>query len=134
MKTQKLSLILIVVITALMAGCAGSSGDVVVTGDQSNSTITVETGDVIAIQLSANPSTGYGWTVENLDSAILEQVGEIEYKQEKSDQPIVGAPATAIMRLKAVGSGETAVKLIYHRSWETDVEPLETFSMNVVVK
>jgi inhibitor of cysteine peptidase len=134
MKTIKMYIGLIIIATALLAVCTGKSSDIVITGDQNNSTQTVQKGDVIAIQLSANPSTGYGWEVENLDSAIIEQVGEVEYQQEKSDQPIVGAPETAVIRLKAVGSGETAVKLIYHRSWETGVEPLETFYLNVVVK
>ncbi len=134
MKIKKLSIVIILLAAVLLASCAGKSVEVPIGIDQNNSTVEVKKGDVIAIKLSANPSTGYSWEAQNLDTAILEQVGEVEYQQEKSDQPVVGASETAIIRIKAVGTGETALKLIYHRSFEQGVDPLESFYLNVVVK
>ncbi len=134
MKTKILTIVIILLAAVMLAGCAGKTVEVPVGMDKNNGTVEVNKGDVIAINLSANPSTGYSWEAQNLDTAILEQVGEVEYKQEKSDQPVVGAPETAIIRIKAVGTGETALKLIYHRSFEQGVDPLDTFFLNVVVK
>ncbi len=45
-----------------------------------------------------------------------------------------GASAMEVLRFEAAGAGQTTLKLVYHRPWEKDVEPLQTFSIEVVVK
>jgi len=35
---------------------------------------------------------------------------------------------------EAAGAGKTALKLIYHRSFEPNVPPLKTFEANIVVQ
>nr|HID14920.1 hypothetical protein [Anaerolineae bacterium] len=47
---------------------------------------------------------------------------------------LAGAPGTQTIRFEAVGTGQTTLRLVYHRPWEEDVEPEETFSIQVVVR
>jgi predicted secreted protein len=39
-----------------------------------------------------------------------------------------------VFRFEAVEAGETLIELVYHRPWEEGVEPLETFSIQVIVR
>jgi predicted secreted protein len=36
--------------------------------------------------------------------------------------------------LEAVNVGKATLNLVYHRPWEKDVEPLNTYSLQVVVR
>jgi inhibitor of cysteine peptidase len=96
------------------------------------SMIELKEGQVVSITLEANPTTGYTWEiVEPLNEHVMRQVGEIEFKPESE---AIGAGGVQIIRLEVVNAGQTALKLVYHRPWETDVEPLETFSLQVVAR
>ena len=46
---------------------------------------------------------------------------------------MVGVGGTEIFRFEA-STGETSLSLVYHLPWEKDVEPLETFTVQVVVR
>jgi len=102
--------------------------------DDADSQVVLEQGQYLVVTLESNPTTGYRWeVVENQDS-ILEQVGEVEFKpSEQSDPPIAGAGGWEIFRFKAVSAGQMTLEHVYRRSWETDVEPVKTFSIEVIV-
>jgi inhibitor of cysteine peptidase len=94
-----------------------------------NTTISVTTGRFLVITLEGNPTTGYTWEVtEPLDDQVLRQVGEIAFVPESD---LIGAGGVQIATFEAVGAGEATIKLVYHRPWETEVEPLDTFTVNV---
>lgn len=83
--------------------------------------------------MNGNITTGYAWELEEINAELLRQVGEMEYR-EKSDDPdqeIVGAPGEFFFTFEALKSGKTSLRLIYHRSFEEGVEPLETFTLTV---
>ena len=62
-------------------------------------------------------------------------MGEAEFKpSETGEPPLVGAGGWEIFRFKALSTGQTSLKLVYHRPWEEGVEPLKTFSLQVVVR
>ena len=89
-------------------------------------------GQTLVVTLEGNPTTGYSWEVaEPLDEQVLRQAGEPEFKQESE---ALGAGGVQILRFEAVNAGQTTLKLAYRRSWEKDVEPLETYSIQVVVR
>lgn len=88
-------------------------------------------GQTLAVSLEGNPTTGYTWETEELDEDILKQMGEAEFEPQSD---LIGAPGVLTLRFEAVGAGETTLNLVYHRSWEKDVEPLEAFSVSVVVR
>lgn len=101
--------------------------------EKNDSTITIKPGDQFTIQLDGNITTGYAWELEEINAELLRQVGEMEYreKSDDSDQEIVGAPGEFFFTFEALKSGKTSLRLIYHRSFEEGVEPLETFTLTV---
>jgi len=96
--------------------------------------VVLEQGQILVVTLESNPSTGYRWEVVEDPNSILEQVGEVEFVPSEQDEEIVGAGGWEIFRFKGVSTGQEILKLVYHRSWETDVEPVNTFSIEVVVR
>lgn len=95
--------------------------------------VEVELGKLLAVTLESNPSTGYQWELVENNESILKQFGQKEYKPPETPNPrMVGAGGCEIFRFKAVGVGQTTLKLVYHKLWE-EVEPLETFSIQVTV-
>ncbi len=108
--------------------------DVNVDEDDDGGQVVFKQGQVLVVTLESNPSTGYSWSVVENQDSILEQVGESEFVQpEQSDPPMVGVGGWEVFRFKAVSTGQETLELIYRRSWETDVEPANTFTIEVVV-
>ncbi len=134
MKNIKMwALLGVLILVFALAGCV-KTREVRVTEEQMGGTVELKQGETLSIELPANPSTGYAWEVKDLDTALLEPAGETEFIQQKSDEGLVGAPETQIIRLKAVAGGKTTLKLIYHRSFEQGVEPLDTKWLDVEIK
>ena len=99
------------------------------------SQVELEQGQILVVTLESNPTTGYRWEVVETQESILEQMGEAEFKSsETGGPPLVGAGGWEIFRFKAISAGQTSLKLVYHRPWEEGVEPLKTFSLQVVVR
>ena len=104
--------------------------DLVLTASDSGDRIELpRPGAVVEVVLEANPSTGYGWHVMALDSAVVRYVGE-SFGAGPDD--MVGAPGTARLRFEVIAPGEATLRLGYSRVWES-VPPLETFEISFVV-
>jgi C1A family cysteine protease/predicted secreted protein len=98
--------------------------------------------EVLVISLESNPSTGYGWELDQAQLSIeslpvLRQTGSEYQARQVLDssaaepaQPLLGAPMTQVLRFEAVRAGETSLNLVYRRPWE-DVPPLDSFSLEV---
>ena len=122
--------IVCVVLLALLAGCV--TREVKVGAADNGREITLKQGQTLAVALEANPTTGYNWLlVSEPDSAVLSVVGD-EFEAPSRDR--VGAGGVTTWRFRALATGETSFQLGYARSWEEGVEPLETFSLRVVVR
>jgi len=123
-------LILLVALT-VVAGCRPQQ-EVKVGIDDNGREVQLKKGQTLVVTLEANPTTGYSWEVaEPLDEQVLRQVGEPEFKQESE---ALGAGGVQVLRFEAVNAGQITLKLVYHRPWEKGVEPLETYSLQVVVQ
>ena len=108
--------------------------DVNVSISDNSEQIELEQEQILVVTLESNPSTGYSWELIEDPNSILEQVGDVEFKPvEQTDPPMVGAGGWEIFRFKAVSTGQMTLNLVYRRSWETDAEPANTFSIDVVV-
>ena len=125
-----IALLLVAVVLAAVSGCASKTALALEAKDNGRQ-IELEKGQTLAISLEGNPSTGYTWEMVESEDSILRQVGEIEFEAESD---LVGAPGTQTLRFEAVESGQTELKLVYHRPWEKDVDPLETFTIQVTVR
>lgn len=94
-------------------------------------TVELQTGDELEVLLKGNPTTGYRWEVVRVDAAILKLVGKPEFNPYSG---VPGAGGTISVRLKAVAAGQTALELVYHRSFEKNTLPTKTFKVTVIVK
>jgi inhibitor of cysteine peptidase len=105
---------------------------VAITDKDAGKSITLAVGQELTLSLESNVTTGFAWEVAGLNTAVLEQVGEPEYKAPQSG--LVGAGGVQLFRFKAKAAGQAELKLNYRRAWEKDVPPAKTFTVTVVVK
>ena len=135
-----LVLALVMIGAALAAAGCGSKADAAngpakVTEADNGKTVTIKVGDDLQVILGGNPTTGYAWTASltDADKAILRQQGDPLYVQQSADSTIVGSGGTFTFAFKAAVTGQVTLKFSYARPWES-VQPLQTFSVTVIVK
>ena len=129
-RTNLLIFVVLFVLT-VSAGCGGSA-DVKLSAADNGKTVDAKVGGQIVIELEGNPSTGYNWEPKDLDTQMLQPIGEPEFKS--SAPGLVGSAGTITLTFKSLKAGTTTLNLIYHRSWETDVAPLSTYTVTIVAK
>ncbi|MGD0611997.1 MAG: protease inhibitor I42 family protein [Anaerolineales bacterium] len=94
--------------------------------------VTLHVGDILAIGLEANPSTGYTWKMVQQDPSLLGEQGTAQFKAASTG--LVGAPGIQTLIFKALKAGETTLTLGYLRSWESGVPPINTFQITVTIQ
>ena len=92
--------------------------------------VTLQVGQTLIVALASNPSTGYTWEIAEVDPMVLTLTKEDFI----ADSDLVGAPGTQLFYFKALKTGQTSLQMVYHRPWETGVEPADTFSITVQVR
>ena len=118
----------------LAAGC-GRSTEIKLDANDNGRRIELEKGQVLVITLESNPTTGYRWEVVEFEEPILQQMGGAEFKvSDPREPPPPGTGGWETFRFEATSAGQMALNLVYHRPWEEDVDPLETFSVQVIVR
>lgn len=74
---------------------------------------------VFEITLSANPSTGFQWSLDNFDHSLLKLQSQ---RYEAPQTKLVGAPGTSIFTFERLdeklSTKRTKVTLQYGRTWE----------------
>jgi len=132
MKKIVFILVVALIVTMALGGC--KTGSDILTEKNNGDSIELTIDSEFVIKLESNPTTGYGWILdEKTDTSIVSMVGS-EYAQSEEDEELVGAGGHEIFTFKAIASGDTTVLLNYERSWEEEEEPLETFEINISVK
>ena len=137
MKARIMKVSYALLLVAILMGLAGcSAGEpIVVELANSGATATISTGDLLDARLESNPTTGYGWEVIEVDETILARQEEPEYVEARGEPlQVMGAGGWQVFHFKANQAGQTTLKMVYRRSWETDVEPERTFELTVVVE
>lgn len=137
MKKRNILIAGITLVALIAAGALAAlalSGDTpgdpaVLTAADDGRSIDLGVGDSFSVVLEGNLTTGYGWQVQSIDSAVL-VAGEPQYQSEST---LVGAGGTFTITFTALAAGETEVELGYLRPWET-ADPLETFTLSVTVR
>ncbi len=118
---------------SIMAGCQ-SGTKTFFTADDNGESINLKLNETIKIKLESNPTTGYSWNLSNQsDTAIISLISS-DFETSTTDKDIAGAGGYDTITFKAIGEGNTTIILTYNRTWEEDVEPAETFKLNVSVK
>lgn len=126
--------ILMVILTILMLSLsltACSSNKVEIGAEANGETVELTAGQKLVLSLESNPTTGFDWEVSEIDEDVIKQSGESEYK---SESDLIGAGGVRTFTFEAVTAGTSALKLIYHRSWEKDIPPEQVFTVTINVK
>jgi predicted secreted protein len=107
----------------------------VLTEMDNGKTIELSTGQTLKITLTSNPSTGYSWEKVSGEETVIKPIGEPAFVSDPNPSGAVGVGGKTTFTLEAAEmSDETTLKLVYHRPWEKDTLPIQTFEVKVVVK
>lgn len=111
---------------------SGKVANVTLDANADGTTQQLKMGEVLAVRLESNPSTGYSWTSTISNPAVLVQMGEPEYQE--ASTPLPGASGTQTFFFQAAGVGTTTLTLDYLRPFETNIAPEKTVVITVEVK
>jgi len=100
-----------------------------ITREDSGKEISVSSGDIIQVELSGLGSAGYGWHLEPIDRTLLELVSEETQKTTGGDR--IGAPVKGLWRFKAIGEGQTEIRMLHYRVWEGKEKASDQFNVKV---
>ncbi len=118
--------------TIIPATACSPAKPVNLTATDNGSQISLKEGGQVVITLDGNPSTGYTWEAQALDTTIFKQVGEATFVS--SDPGLVGAGGSLTLTFSVLKAGTAPLTLVYHRPWEAGVDPVDTFSVTITVK
>lgn len=96
----------------------------VVDEQQSGSSVEVPSGEVLAIRLKENATTGYRWTLESAQGLTVEE----------DIQPGCAAPGAAAIhefRVRAATPGTRQLRLKHWREWQGDDSVVGRFEIAV---
>ena len=96
---------------------------------ENGSTVEVQVGGMLYVDLPGNPTTGYIWQITNKDDAVLNPT---DYAFQP-DSDATGAGGVEHFEFEAVAPGEVKLEFAQSRPWETDAEPSATYSVTVKV-
>ena len=115
-------------------GAASVTTQVDVVQVQSGETM-LRLGQVLAIELDSNASTGYGWEIVEDGSPQLEPAPvPASALPQETPPPMPGAGGKSYWRFKAVQAGDTQLRLVYRRAWEKEVAPARIAEYKVRVE
>lgn len=126
---------ILVALCCTLASCSAALGGepmatVTLTQEQNGTVVESHVGDVIAVKLPENASTGYRWSVEQSDPAVVAEQSS-SYEQGFGG---VGAGGTRIFTFKAVSTGNANLRLKLSRSWESNTGPANRFEASIHVQ
>ena len=128
------TIILLLTVLILAIGCS-TSKEIKVVASLSGSQVELKKNQTLVITLESNPTTGYQWEVIENEESVLQQKGKAEFKSSNTgNPPSSGKSGTETFRFYAQSPGNGNLKLVYHRPWEKEVEPLKTFTLKVKVR
>lgn len=111
-----------------------TTGAVTVDASSAGGDVSVPLDQLLIVQLQSNPTTGYSWGVLECDLAVLEPLGDPEYVESQPGKQLAGSGGWEVFRFQPQSAGQAHLKLGYRRPWEKDVEPVETFEIDVTVE
>lgn len=116
----------------ILSGCASRpDGKLIFSEPINGCTVSMENGEEFELQLKENPTTGYIWTVDKLESSML-SVSKVDYKADNSQ--LLGSGGVRTIRIKTLNPGQTKIRLLMVRPWEKGVVPAKVFELDLKIK
>lgn len=122
-------LFIIVLFESIISSSA--QGETILSEKDANSTVVLKVGEIFQVVLPGNPTTGYNWEMVSGNIAILRQIGEREFKR---DSELIGSGGKFVFTFEAASPGQAIIRLIYHRPWERNIPPANTFEITTIIK
>jgi inhibitor of cysteine peptidase len=130
--TMPLPRLLALLSLSLLAACAQQPRHIVMLEEQGECPVSLKTGQVLMLSLPSSPSTGYRWQIQDPASAVLHSMGPEVYNS-SAPAGMVGSPGISVWRYQANTAGTGHLLMVYHRPWEVDVPPAQTFDCTITV-
>jgi len=113
-------------------GISGGGGltDVALDRSAAGSTVELRQGQGLTITLQGNPTTGYVWELVPGYQSILAVHGKPQFTPAGSKP---GAGGVYRFDFQAERPGKVQLKIIYHRTFDKESAPAESFEVTVVV-
>ena len=114
-------------------GISGNASESILVDANAASETRLRRGQLLAVELGSNASTGYAWEIVEDGSPVLEPA-PVPASTAPPAPPMPGAGGTSRWRFRAAQSGASTLRLVYRRAWEKEVEPVRTATYRVVVE
>lgn len=95
-------------------------------------TVYATRGQIFVITLDVHADGGYNWTL--CDGEDVKNITLVDINYTPPEGNIDGGTAKQIFRFKAEKTGQCFITLVESRSWEVDVEPINTVQFRVRVR
>lgn len=100
------------------------------TKENQNQHVKIRQQQEFTVTLPANPTTGYTWSVADSNTIHIQAIETVKYTAHSKK---IGAGGDQEFRFKATEPGTSTLKLIYHRPWEKDVAPVDSFTVTIEI-
>ncbi|KAA8733831.1 protease inhibitor I42 family protein [Acinetobacter qingfengensis] len=134
---QSFNILGAICLTLLLSGCATTvtkpSADVkqqFKLGQNCVQPVNLKVGEKISFSAAENPTTGYGW---QLQQPLNYLTANSQYVADPVEKQIVGSGGTRTFYFTATQSGQENIQLAYVRSWAKD-QPAQSWQCQVNIQ
>lgn len=118
----------------LFTGCIPPWNITTVTAADNGKTVQGAAGGRLILSLATNPTTGFAWTITEIDPTMLEQIGESTFTPNPSTPGTTGTGGTETWTFDVEAKGSTTLTLEYRQAGQPTSEPAaQTFTVTVDV-
>jgi inhibitor of cysteine peptidase len=98
-------------------------------------TVPAGVGDVVIVELDANPATGFAWAPDPATKSpvlvLQSKAFETLSQRNPEVQPVIGQDGVTTFTYQVAGTGKAAVSLVYRRPGEEDAKPAKAFRVEI---
>jgi inhibitor of cysteine peptidase len=128
---MKSLLLLALMMTALATGA--TAGLPILTEQNEGREVILKQEKAFVVQLPANPTTGFSWSVTVAPSDLLVQEKPPQYLPSDHARKLVGSGGFQKWHFRFVKSGHAKLSFAYGRPWEKDVPPVRLLELKVTM-
>jgi inhibitor of cysteine peptidase len=103
--------------------------DMQISESQNGQSVSMHVGEVLELRLAENASTGYRWSLDDVNKAVL----QLEDSGFEASGKAVGGGGRAFWKLRATDAGRAHLEAKQWRSWEGDRSIIGRFSADVTI-
>jgi inhibitor of cysteine peptidase len=93
-------------------------------------TVVLQLGQSLELRLDENPTTGYRWSLENINPEVI---GLEQDHYNSPETSAIGAGGQHLWEFRGLARGQGIVRLKHWQSWSGEASITETFEITIVV-